>query len=99
MLIQCAKVNICCSLLSSGLIICSRGKSREVTSPSKNKILFSNLKNRLAEDGDLYLYEAHSGSTPEIFEKMAQENGLKMVGLYDLFLDYYVAHFKYVNSI
>ena len=63
-----------------------------------HKILFSNLKNRLAEDGDLYLYEAHSGSTPEIFEKMAQENGLKMVGLYDL-SDHYVVHFKYVNAI
>ena len=64
-----------------------------------HKILFSNLKNRLAEDGDLYLYETYKGSTPEIFEKMAQENGLEIVGLYDLFPNYYVAHFKYVNAI
>ncbi len=41
MLTQCVKVNICCSLLTSALIICSRGIVEEELTPQK-EILFSN---------------------------------------------------------
>jgi len=43
MLTQCVKVNICCSLLTSGLIICSRGIVEEELTP-QNEILFSNQR-------------------------------------------------------
>jgi hypothetical protein len=61
-------------------------------------IMFSNLHNRLAKDGDLYIYGCYYGSTPDIFENMANKNGLSMVGCYDGDPGRYLAHFKWLKE-
>jgi hypothetical protein len=61
-------------------------------------IMFCNLHNRLTKDGDLYIYGCYYGSTPDIFETMAKENGLTMAGCYDGDPGRYLAHFKWLKG-